>query len=48
MRYSIFLLLFFVYALLGVIAFFVVRMMRRETRVVETAAINSPSPEGGE
>ena len=31
MRYSIFILLFFVYALLGVIAFFVVRMMKRET-----------------
>ena len=30
MRYSIFILLFFIYALLGIIAFYVVRMMRRE------------------
>jgi hypothetical protein len=38
MRYSIFLLLGLIYTLVAVIAFFVVRMMRREARL---AAANS-------
>jgi len=41
MRYSIFILLFFIYTLLAVIAFFVVRMMRRESHA-DTAS-NRPS-----
>jgi len=40
MKYSIFILLFLVYALVGVIAFFVIRTMRRETssRAADLAA----------
>jgi hypothetical protein len=47
MRYSIFILLFFIYALLGLIAFYVIRMMRRETRLLEAGGPISP-PEGSE
>ena len=43
MRYSIFLLLFLIYALLTVIGIYVVRMMRRETRL--EAAGPSPTPD---
>jgi len=32
MRYSIYILLFFVYTLMAVITFFVARMIRRESR----------------
>lgn len=43
MRYSIFILLFFIYALLAVIAFYVARMMRREARL-QSAGL-APLPE---
>ena len=45
MKYSIFILLFFIYALAGVIAFYVYRMMRRENQLLESA--KPPSTPGG-
>ncbi len=42
MRYSIFILLFFVYALVGVISFYVVRMMRREGSSQVAATSSGP------
>jgi hypothetical protein len=45
MKYSIFILLFFIYALLTLIALYVVRMMRRETSL--EAAGPSPAANGG-
>jgi len=44
MKFSIFILLFLVYALVGMIVFFVVRMMRRETRC-QAARLPAASPQ---
>jgi hypothetical protein len=45
MRYSIFILLFFIYALLTVIAVYVARMMRRESRALMAGASRGGSTE---